>query len=192
MSLSTEQGMLVIVSAWDKLLLSHTNSVFKSFSWQLFQALFFSSSIIILLTNNIMISFDHPLCNLKNIAFLITPLHNALKSFPFCLLHLAWQTIFFASRYFSLLVFPCFHSFHSFCFSLTHSVSLGTDPPGKPKPSNFFCATGPKKINKSPQVDKKLIIPYCYFVLSSKEVINFGKLLNNKSWTSTCTELKSN
>ena len=143
MSLSTEQGMLVIVSAWDKLLLSHTNSVFKSFSWQLFQALFFSSSIIILLTNNIMISFDHPLCNLKNIAFLITPLHNVFKSFPFCFLYLAWQTIFFASRYFSLLVFPSFHSFHSFCFSLADSVSLGTDqqvPPGRQKAyySNIF------------------------------------------------------
>ena len=146
-----------------------------------FPSSFLFSSIKILLTNNILISFDHPLCNLKHIAFLIIPLHNFFKSFSFCFLHLAWQTVSFASRYYSLLVFPCFHSFHSFCFSLTHSVSLGTDPPSKPKPSNFFCATGPKKINKSPQVDKKLIIPYCYFVLSSKEVINFGKLLNNKS-----------
>ena len=61
-----------------------------------------------------------------------------------------------ASRYCSLLVFPCFHSFHSFCFSLTHSVSLGADPPSKPQPINFFCPPGSKKINKSLQVDKSL------------------------------------
>lgn len=29
------------------------------------------------------------------------------------------RSFFFASRYFSLLVFPCFHSFHSSCFSQT-------------------------------------------------------------------------
>ena len=63
-----------------------------------------------------------------------------------------------ASRYCSLLVFPCFHSFHSFCFSLTHGVSLGADPPSKPQPNNFFCPPDPKKINKAPlpQVDKSL------------------------------------
>ena len=61
-----------------------------------------------------------------------------------------------ASRYCSLLVFPCFHSFYSFCLSLTHSVSLGADPPSKPQPINFFCPTGPKKFNKSPQVYKSL------------------------------------
>ena len=60
--------------------------------------LFFSSSIKILLTNNILISFDHPLCNLKHIAFLIIPLHNIFKSFPFCFLHLAWQTVSLASQ----------------------------------------------------------------------------------------------
>ena len=91
-----------------------------------------------MLTNNILISFDHPLCNLKHIAFLIIPLHNVSKSFPLCFLHLAWQAVFFASRYFSLHMFPCFHSFHSFCFSLTHSVSLNTDPPSKPQQSIFF------------------------------------------------------
>ena len=32
LSLSIKQGMLVIVSAWDKLFLFHANSVFKSFS----------------------------------------------------------------------------------------------------------------------------------------------------------------
>ena len=92
-----------------------------------------------MLTNNILISFDHPLCNLKHIAFLIIPLHNVSKSFPLCFLHLAWQAVFFASRYFSLHMFPCFHSFHSFCFSLTHSVSLDTDPPSKPQQSIFLC-----------------------------------------------------
>ena len=151
MSLSIEQGMLVIVSA--------NYCCPMQTLWQLFQSLFFSSLIIILLTSNILISFEHPLCNLKNIAFLIIPPHNVFNSFPFFFLYLAWQTILFASRYFSLLMFPCFHSFHSFYFSLTHSVRLDTDPPSKPQPSNFFCARGPKKINKSPQVDKQLIIP---------------------------------
>ena len=32
-----------------------------------------------------------------------------------------------------------------------HSVSLGTDPPNKPQPSNFFCAPGTEEINKFPQ-----------------------------------------
>ena len=108
-----------------------------------------------LLANNILISFDHPLSNLKHSAFLIISLNNVPKSFPFCFLRLAWQTASFASRYFSLLMFPCFHSFHSFCFSLTHIVSVGTDPPGKPQISNFFCPPGPEKNNKSPQPDKK-------------------------------------
>ena len=62
-----------------------------------------------------------------------------------------------ASRYCSLLVFPCFHSFHSFCFSLTHSVNLGADSPSKPQPINFFCPPGSKKINKPLlQADKSL------------------------------------
>ena len=47
-----------------------------------FPSSFLFSSIKILLTNNILISFDHPLCNLKHIAFLIIPLHNIFKSFP--------------------------------------------------------------------------------------------------------------
>ena len=47
-----------------------------------FPSSFLFSSIKILLTNNILISFDHPLCNLKHIAFLIFPLHNIFKSFP--------------------------------------------------------------------------------------------------------------
>ena len=51
------------------------------------------------------------------------------------------------------LCFPVFTL--SIVSALTHSVSLGTDPPRKPQPSNFFCPPGPKKINKNPQVDKK-------------------------------------
>ena len=35
------------------------------------------------------------------------------------------------------------------------SVSLGTDPPNKPQPSNFFWAPGAEEINKSPQADIK-------------------------------------
>ena len=35
------------------------------------------------------------------------------------------------------------------------SVSLGTDPPNKPQPSNFFWAPGTEEINKSPQADIK-------------------------------------
>ena len=61
-----------------------------------------------------------------------------------------------ASRYCSLLKFACFHSFYSFCFSSTHSVSLGADPPSKTQPINFFCPPRPKKINQPPQVDKSL------------------------------------
>ena len=58
-----------------------------------FQSSFLFSSIKILLSNNILISFDHPLCNLKHIAFVIISLYNVFKSFPFCFLHLAWQTV---------------------------------------------------------------------------------------------------
>ena len=47
-----------------------------------FPSTFLFSSIKILLTNNTLISFDHPLCNLKHIAFLNFPLHNIFKSFP--------------------------------------------------------------------------------------------------------------
>ena len=70
-----------------------------------FPSSFLFSSIKILLTNNILISFDHPLCNLKHIAFLIIPLHNIFKSFPFCFLHLAWKTVSLPLRaYFSHLL----------------------------------------------------------------------------------------
>ena len=36
-----------------------------------------------------------------------------------------------------------------------HIVSLGTDPPNKPQPSNFFWAPVTEEINKSPQADIK-------------------------------------
>ena len=62
-------------------------------------------SIKILLNNDMLISFDHRLCNLKHIAFLIIPLHNIFKSFPFCFLHLAWKTVSLPLRaYFSHLL----------------------------------------------------------------------------------------
>ena len=63
-----------------------------------FPSSFLFSSIKILLTNNILISFDHPLCNLKHIAFLIIPLNDTFKSFPFWFLHLSWQTVAFGSQ----------------------------------------------------------------------------------------------
>ena len=37
-----------------------------------------------LLINNTLISFDHPLGNLKHITFLTNPLYNVSKSFQFC------------------------------------------------------------------------------------------------------------
>ena len=48
------------------------------------------------------------------------PLQNVSKSFSFCCtVHsINKKTSFFASRYF-LLMLPCFHYFHSLCFSLT-------------------------------------------------------------------------
>ena len=69
-----------------------------------------------LLISNILISFDHSLCNLKHITFLFIPPYNISKSFPFCF---TFISAFSASRKFSLLVFPCFYFLHSFLFSLT-------------------------------------------------------------------------
>ena len=46
---------------------------------------------VLLTSLNILINFDHPLCNVKYITFLIIPLHNISKLlsfwFTFCLLH---------------------------------------------------------------------------------------------------------
>ena len=47
----------------------------------------FQYTIIIcyaLLINNILISFDHPICNLRRITFLIIPSRNVSRLFPFC------------------------------------------------------------------------------------------------------------
>ena len=137
MSLSIKQGMLVIVSAWDKLFLFHATLCLKA-SYDNCSKLF---------------SFDHPLCSLKHIVFLMITLDTVSQTFPFYFLNLARQTVFFTSRYFSLLVFSCFHSFHA-SYNLTVSAWVMI-PPNKPQPNIFFCRPGPKKINKSPKADKK-------------------------------------
>ena len=59
--LSNKWGILLIAFAWDKLLPSHGNYFFKSFTA-------YQHTIIVayaLLANNILISFDRPLCNIK-------------------------------------------------------------------------------------------------------------------------------
>ena len=114
MSLSVKPYIALTVFAINKLFLPHEKPVFKSFSRYLFQAIFylhtFCQYTIItpyaLITNNILISFYYPLCNLKRFIFLIVSPINIELAFLF------------ASRYFSLFVFPCFHSFQSFYFSL--------------------------------------------------------------------------
>ena len=79
-----------------------------------------------------------------------------------------------ASKYYSLFVFPCFHSFHSFCFSLTHSVSLGADPPSKPhNPS----------ISSVPQVLKKLTSPLPPSLDNSNMLLTFNSNTYNDSRT---------
>ena len=69
--------------------------------------------------NHVLISVDHPFCNLKHIAFLVIPTHpNIFIS----ALHLACKqpflAFFIASKYVFLLVFPCFHSFDGLRFYL--------------------------------------------------------------------------
>ena len=69
-----------------------------------------------------LLSVTHPICNFKCITFLIIPLHNISKSFPFCFafgLVNSLLDFIFASIYFFLLVFPYFHFLHSLRVSLT-------------------------------------------------------------------------
>ena len=79
----------------------------------------FQFTIIIsyaLLTNNSLISFDHPLCNLKHITsdYLSA---KRFKMFSFLLYNWSIKQPSYP-RYFYLLVFPCFHSFHGLHFPL--------------------------------------------------------------------------
>ena len=58
-----------------------------------------------LLTTNSVICFDHPLCNLKHVIFLIIVLHNNFKSFLICFtldIVISLTVFFFTSRYFLL------------------------------------------------------------------------------------------
>ena len=71
----------------------------------------------VLLSNNILISFDRSLCSLKHITFLIILLCSISKSSHFCFFFGLVNSL----RYFSLLVFPCFHSFHPHHVSLCYS-----------------------------------------------------------------------
>ena len=90
----------------------------------------------LLLTNNILNSLAHPLPNLKNI-FLMTLPYNVSRSFPFYFtLDLINFTHGFFRSSFSLLVFTCFYSFHSFHFSL----KLLLTPPSPQYVS--FCLAG--------------------------------------------------
>ena len=53
---------------------------------------------------------------------------NLFPYFTFCLVNSS-TSLFFVSRYFFLLIFPCFHSFHSFPFPLTTIGNIIITPP---------------------------------------------------------------
>ena len=94
-----------------------------------------------LLTNNILISFGHPLRNLKHITPLFIPPRSIYKSFPFCfILDLinSPQAFCFDSRYFSLLVFlfPLLPQFTFLTNTITNIIIL---PSSFSMPSWTFC-----------------------------------------------------
>ena len=73
------------------------------------------------------IQFDHPTYSLKDIIFLIIPLHSISKFFPFCFTFCQvnrCHRVFFASVYFSLLVILCFHPLPWLFFSPTQFLTL--------------------------------------------------------------------
>ena len=92
-----------------------------------------------LLTNNILISFDYPLRNLKHITALFIPPHSIYKSSPFYFIFALINrplAFFFASRYFSLLVF-LFPLIPNFTFlTITNIIIL---PPSVSMSSRTFC-----------------------------------------------------
>ena len=70
---------------------------------------------------NVLISFDHPLCNLKHITFLIILPYDISRSFPICftISMVNSRPSFFSSLLdTSPYLYFRFHSFHSFCFLL--------------------------------------------------------------------------
>ena len=89
MQLSITLGMPLTLSAWNKLFQSHANSKVSHDSFSKLFSIFIIEckyTIIIshaLITNNIVISFDHPLCNFKHVTFLMDD-HSVSISFPFC------------------------------------------------------------------------------------------------------------
>ena len=130
LSIKRDQGTPLTVSVRNKLFLSLENCS-KSSHDKLVQPIFLSSSVTVsisssflvhlLFTKKILVSFGYFVYNLKHMAFLIIPPKNVFKSFLFCFtfdLVITPPDFFFASRYFSLLVFPCFHFVRSFSFSL--------------------------------------------------------------------------
>ena len=129
LSIKRDQGTPLTVSVRNKLFLSLENCS-KSSHDKLVQPIFLSSSVTVsisssflvhlLFTKKILVSFGYFVYNLKHMAFLIIPPKNVFKSFLFCFTFdlVITPDFFFASRYFSLLVFPCFHFFRSFRFSL--------------------------------------------------------------------------
>ena len=64
-------------------------------------------------------------------------------------------------------------------FRLIHSVSLGTDPPGKPQPSNFFCPPQVlKNLISPPGRQKDLKIPTCCTCLTITLILISEQLTN--------------
>ena len=124
MSLSIKYCMQLAVSVSDKLLLSYIKSIFKSFSGSLFQANFLLSTLT---ANTLSLPFlmhCSPEIPWLLLNFLLGILSTSqfwssvpLKTPNFFLSasHSTWQTAFLVfflkSSYFSLLAFPCFHSF---------------------------------------------------------------------------------